>query len=160
MDSFELHKFLNSHSNDENSSERPVVAGGARVGDANAAAAADGAANVGKLTRRRSTFDRLKIVELNARLDQQYREDKRFHPSVIGGIMVIFLVSVAFFISQMEGISYFDSFYASFITYSTIGFGDINIFVGSLNGDALDGAETAVNFASRGFRTARTGLTC
>ncbi len=63
------------------------------------------------------------------RLKQQYYADKRFHPSVIGVILVVFLVSVAAFISYMEDISYFDAFYACFITYSTIGFGDIDIFV-------------------------------
>ena len=63
------------------------------------------------------------------RLQQQYRDDKRFHPAIIGGILMVFLTSIAVFISHMEGISYFDSFYAAFITYSCIGFGDIDIFV-------------------------------
>ena len=78
---------------------------------------------------RRSTLTQLRLVDLNTRLKQQYYDDKRFHPSVIGCILLIFLCSVSLFISHMEGISYFDSFYASFITYSTIGFGDIDIFV-------------------------------
>ena len=39
------------------------------------------------------------------------------------------MLSVAFFISHMESITYFDSVYACFITYSTIGFGDIDIYV-------------------------------
>ena len=63
------------------------------------------------------------------RLKQQYYDDKRVHPSIIGVILLVFLCSVAFFISYMEGYTYFDSFYACFITYSTIGFGDIDIFV-------------------------------
>jgi len=66
---------------------------------------------------------------LNARLKQQYHADKRFHPSVIGAILLIFLLCTAAFISHIESITYFDSFYACFITYSTIGFGDIDIFV-------------------------------
>ena len=59
----------------------------------------------------------------------QFRADKRFHPTVIGAILIVYMVSVAAFISYMEGHSYFDSFYASFITYTTIGFGDITIYV-------------------------------
>uniref|UniRef100_A0A0K2UQ99 Potassium channel domain-containing protein n=2 Tax=Lepeophtheirus salmonis TaxID=72036 RepID=A0A0K2UQ99_LEPSM len=54
--------------------------------------------------------------------------DARFHPSIIGGILLIFLLSISAFISHIENISYFDSVYASFISYSTIGFGDIDIF--------------------------------
>ena len=42
------------------------------------------------------------------------------------------MLSVAFFISHMESISYFDSVYACFITYSTIGFGDIDIYVSQI----------------------------
>ncbi len=75
-------------------------------------------------------YFRMRLLDLNMRLKQQYYSDKRFHPMVIGTILVVFLVSVAAFISYMEEISYFDSFYAAFITYSTIGFGDIDIFVG------------------------------
>ena len=56
-------------------------------------------------------------------------EDKRFHPIIIGGILVVFLLAVSVFISHMEDIGYFDSFYGCFITYSTIGFGDVDIFV-------------------------------
>ena len=47
----------------------------------------------------------------------------------IGTILGVFLLVVAAFISYMESISYFDAFYACFITYSTIGFGDIDIYV-------------------------------
>ena len=53
----------------------------------------------------------------------------RFHPTIIGAILVIFLSLSAVYVSSAENISYFDSFYASFITYSTIGFGDLDIFV-------------------------------
>ena len=42
------------------------------------------------------------------------------------------MLSVAFFISHMESITYFDSVYACFITYSTIGFGDIDIYVSQI----------------------------
>jgi hypothetical protein len=66
---------------------------------------------------------------MNTRLEQQFLEDKRFHPSIIGCILLVFLLTAAVFISNMESIPYFDAFYASFITYSTIGFGDIDIFV-------------------------------
>ena len=34
--------------------------------------------------RRRSSINRAKLIEMNRRLDQQYRDDKRFHPVVIG----------------------------------------------------------------------------
>ena len=60
---------------------------------------------------------------------EELEKDKRFHPSVIGIILLLFMLSVAFFISHMESITYFDSVYACFITYSTIGFGDIDIYV-------------------------------
>ena len=53
----------------------------------------------------------------------------RFHPMIIGTILVVFLLAVSAFISYMETITYFDAFYACFITYSTIGFGDIDIYV-------------------------------
>lgn len=59
---------------------------------------------------------------------EELEKDKRFHPSVIGIILLLFMLSVAFFISHMESITYFDSVYACFITYSTIGFGDIDIY--------------------------------
>ncbi len=55
--------------------------------------------------------------------------NKRFHPSVIGVILAVFMFSIAAFIHYMEKIPYFDAFYACFITYSTIGFGDIDIYV-------------------------------
>ena len=48
---------------------------------------------------------------------------------VIGLILVIFLTSVAGLISYAESITYFDAFYASIITYTPIGFGDIDIYV-------------------------------
>ncbi|QQP56620.1 Uncharacterized protein FKW44_001342, partial [Caligus rogercresseyi] len=63
----------------------------------------------------------IKANELGASLDA------RFHPSIIGAILLIFLLSASAFISHIENISYFDSVYASFISYSTIGFGDIDI---------------------------------
>lgn len=78
-------------------------------------------------SRRRSTLETL-LLQANSRIKEQFSDDKRFHPSVIGIILLVFLLSVSIFISHMEGISYFDSFYACFITYSTIGFGDIDIF--------------------------------
>ena len=69
------------------------------------------------------------LLETKSGIQQQMKEDKRFHPIIIGGILFIFLLAVSVFISHMENIGYFDSFYACFITYSTIGFGDIDIFV-------------------------------
>ena len=50
-----------------------------------------------------------------------------------GTILVIFLVSQSFLIATMENLSYFDAFYACFITYMTIGFGDMDIFVSNIN---------------------------
>ena len=49
-----------------------------------------------------------------------------------GIILVIFLVCQSFVISSTENLSYFDAFYACFITYMTIGFGDMDIFVRKL----------------------------
>ena len=69
------------------------------------------------------------LSNANSSIKEQFYYDKRFHPSVIGGILLVFLLSVAYFISYMEGYNYFDALYACFITYSTIGFGDIDIFV-------------------------------
>ena len=48
-------------------------------------------------------------------------------------ILVVFLLVTAAFISHMESITYFDAFYACFITYSTIGFGDIDIYVSPIS---------------------------
>ncbi len=63
-------------------------------------------------------------------LSEEFQDsNKRFHPSAIGSILLFFMFSVAAFIMYMENISYFDAFYACFITYSTIGFGDIDIYV-------------------------------
>ena len=39
------------------------------------------------------------------------------------------MFGVSAFISHMETMSYFDAFYACFITYSAIGFGDYDIYV-------------------------------
>ena len=78
--------------------------------------------------RRQSTLEII-LFKANSRIKEQFFYDKRFHPSVIGGILLVFLLSVAYFIAYMEGYKYFDAFYACFITYSTIGFGDIDIFV-------------------------------
>lgn len=64
-------------------------------------------------------------------ITQEFLADKRFHPTIIGAILLVFLFVVATFISFMESITYFDAFYACFITYSTIGFGDIDIYVRS-----------------------------
>ena len=68
------------------------------------------------------------------RIKEQFQYDKRFHPSVIGTILLVFSLSVAYFISYMEGYNYFNALYACFITYSTIGFGDIDIFVSTATG--------------------------
>ena len=78
--------------------------------------------------RRQSSLE-IMLFKANSRIKEQFFYDKRFHPSVIGAILLVFLLSVAYFIAYMEGYKYFDSFYACFITYSTIGFGDIDIFV-------------------------------
>ena len=78
--------------------------------------------------RRQSSLEII-LFKANSRIKEQFFYDKRFHPSVIGGILLVFLLSVAYFIAYMEGYKYFDAFYACFITYSTIGFGDIDIFV-------------------------------
>ncbi|TRY80153.1 hypothetical protein TCAL_05802 [Tigriopus californicus] len=61
-------------------------------------------------------------------ITEDLQDDKRFHPSIIGVILLVFMASVAAFISYMEDITYFNSVYACFITYSTIGFGDIDIY--------------------------------
>ena len=66
---------------------------------------------------------------MNPGINAEFQDDKRFHPVVIGSILVIFMLGVAYFISYMEGMDYFNSFYACFITYSTIGFGDMDIYV-------------------------------
>ena len=79
-------------------------------------------------SRRRSTLEVI-MVKANSRIKEQFYYDKRFHPSVIGTILLVFLLLVAYFIAYMEGYKYFDALYACFITYSTIGFGDIDIFV-------------------------------
>ena len=88
-------------------------------------------------SQRPSSLNVLGIILLETRtgLKQHLREDRRFHPILIGGILVTFLLAVSFFISYMENIGYFDSFYACFITYSTIGFGDIDIFVSPVRSD-------------------------
>ena len=60
---------------------------------------------------------------------EEFIEDKRCHPILPGTLLLLYLLGVASFISHMESIPYFDAFYACFITYSTIGFGDIDIYV-------------------------------
>jgi len=52
--------------------------------------------------------------------------------TITGVLLVIFMFSIGGFIAHMESISYFDAYYACFITYSTIGFGDIDIYVSAL----------------------------
>ncbi len=78
--------------------------------------------------RRRSTFETI-IDKANDSIMEQFSYDERFHPSAILVILLLFLFSVGYLISYMEQISYFDSLYACFVTYSTIGFGDIDIYV-------------------------------
>ena len=73
-------------------------------------------------------FFQIPKVELTNFIEE-LEKDKRFHPSVIGIILLLFMLIVAVFISHMESITYFDALYACFITYSTIGFGDIDIYV-------------------------------
>ena len=60
---------------------------------------------------------------------EEFIEDKRCHPILPGTLLLVYLLGVASFISHMESIPYFDAFYACFVTYSTIGFGDIDIYV-------------------------------
>ncbi len=67
----------------------------------------------------------------------EVQDGKRFHPVIIGGILLVYLIGVAGFISHMEGIGYFNSLYACFITYSTIGFGDIDIYKSSYRANFL-----------------------
>ncbi len=74
-------------------------------------------------------FDHVQVPP-NPDLSEEFENsNKRFHPSVIGIILAIFMFSISSFISYIEEIGYFDAFYACFITYSTIGFGDIDIYV-------------------------------
>ena len=63
------------------------------------------------------------------RLSEALKTDTRFHPGIIGVILVMSLLGIAALVSYMEGYRYFDSIYACFITFSLIGFGDINIYV-------------------------------
>ena len=63
------------------------------------------------------------------RLSEALKTDTRFHPGIIGVILVISLLGIAALVSYMEGYRYFDSIYACFITFSLVGFGDINIYV-------------------------------
>ena len=72
-----------------------------------------------------------------SRLNEALKKDTRFHPGIIGVILVISLLGLAAVVSYMEGYRYFDSFYACFITFSLVGFGDINIYV-SRNLFAID----------------------
>ena len=60
---------------------------------------------------------------------EELKDDNRFHLTIIGIILLTFMFSVAAFISHMESMSYFDAFYACFVTYSAIGFGDYDIYV-------------------------------
>ena len=64
---------------------------------------------------------------------EEFIEDKRCHPILPGTLLLVYLLGVASFISHMESIPYFDAFYACFVTYSTIGFGDIDIYVSLKN---------------------------
>lgn len=88
---------------------------------------------------------------------EELEKDKRFHPSVIGIILVTFIGGVAVFISHMEGITYFDAFYACFITYSTVGFGDIDIYVSICYTSFFD--QIIMSFLCREFHTDLIGST-
>ena len=74
----------------------------------------------------------VQIPEDTIDFTEELREDNRCHPVLPGTVLLVFLLSVASFISHMEDIPYFDAFYACFITYSTIGFGDIDIYVNTV----------------------------
>ena len=65
-------------------------------------------------------------------LSEALKTDTRFHPGIIGVILVISLLGIAALVSYMEGYRYLDAFYACFITFSLVGFGDINIYVSIL----------------------------
>ena len=78
-------------------------------------------------------------------------QDERFHPTVIGVILLLFLFSVSAFVSHMEGLSYFDSFYACFVTYSSIGFGDLDIFVSNSLSKSLEYFQNHMFNFSEGF---------
>ena len=60
---------------------------------------------------------------------EDLKEDNRFHPTIIGTLLLIFMFCVSAFVSNIESMSYFDAFYACFITYSAVGFGDLDIYV-------------------------------
>ena len=62
---------------------------------------------------------------------EDLKEDNRFHPTIIGTLLLIFMFCVSAFVSNIESMSYFDAFYACFITYSAVGFGDLDIYVSS-----------------------------
>ena len=65
-------------------------------------------------------------------LSEALKTDTRFHPGIIGVILVLSLLGIAGLVSYMEGYRYLDAFYACFITFSLVGFGDINIYVSIL----------------------------
>ena len=65
-------------------------------------------------------------------LSEALKTDTRFHPGIIGVILVMSLLGIAALVSYMEGYRYLDAFYACFITFSLVGFGDINIYVSIL----------------------------
>ena len=108
--------------------------------------------------RRRSTIQ-LFIYNANSKIKEQFMQDERFHPTVIGVILLLFLFSVSAFVSHMEGLSYFDSFYACFVTYSSIGFGDLDIFVSNSLSKCFN-ILTKTWLISRGFHTDLDGFTC
>ena len=81
-----------------------------------------------RFQQRRSTLEAF-VYNTKTIFKQQFKYDERFHPIVIGTILLIFLLVVSLIISRVEEMTYFDSFYACFITYSMVGFGDKDIFV-------------------------------
>ena len=85
--------------------------------------------NLSKLKIYFLSFQVPEATDYSSNLIKELERDIRFHPSIMGSILILFLFSASVFISHMESITYFDAFYACIISYSTIGFGDIDIFV-------------------------------
>ena len=74
-------------------------------------------------------FFQFSIAAEQPELLEDLKEDNRFHPTIIGTLLLIFMFCVSAFVSNIESMSYFDAFYACFITYSAVGFGDLDIYV-------------------------------